>query len=49
MVGIQTVTTDDEGMEGAIPPVCEATQDSEKFESNTRFLPSVYRIEFVTN
>ena len=49
MVGVQTVTTDDVALEGAIPPVCEATQDSAKFESNTRFLPSVYRIGFFTN
>ena len=26
-----------------IHPVCEATQNSEKFESNTQVLPSVYR------
>ena len=36
---IMGVTTDN----AVISPVCEATQNSERFESNTQVLASVYR------
>ena len=38
------MTTDDIVVEiGVIPPVPEATPNSEKFESRTEALPSIYR------